>query len=243
MSGVTKPKGLFVTGTDTGVGKTHVTCMIARQVIRGGFRVAAYKPVCSGAMKPSPSIVADASESGDRWDDIERLKQAMGGVWPDDVICPQRFIAPLAPPVAARLEGKTVNFQGLLDGVRCFHGQEMLLIEGAGGWLSPLTETQTIADLAQALRHPILVVAKAGLGTINQTLLTVESIRFRGLCVAGIVLNEATVVGDDPSICTNSDEIEARSGVPVFGTIPHGSSTELLRTGISVNVRWQNLFA
>lgn len=241
MTNPVRPLRLFITGTDTGVGKTHVTCLIARQMIARGFRVAAYKPVCSGALPPTQSSSVVTPDFVYRWDDIERLKAAIGGDWPDDWICPQRFIAPVAPPVAAKREGKTVDFQRLVDGVQPFHEMDCLLVEGAGGWLSPLTETQSVSDLARRLNDPVLIVARTGLGTINHTLMTVESIRARGLKVAGVVLNEPVALHDDASVCTNADEIEARSGAPVFGTIPHGSDVELHRDGELVTINWQRL--
>ena len=232
-------RGIFITGTDTGVGKTHLTCLIARQLLACGVRVAAYKPVCSGAIaRPRPPSSSE-STAYYQWEDIERLRTATGGEWPDDVICPQRFLEPLAPPIAARLEGRTVDDRLLVEGARRFPGAELLLIEGAGGWLSPLTESTTVADLARELNVPVLIVARAGLGTINHTLLTIESIRSRGLIVAGVVLNEVIPVGDDTSYMTNGGEIEARSGVLVFGTIPHGNALELHREGRPVTIDWQ----
>ena len=232
---------LFITGTDTGVGKTHVTCLIARQLIARGIRVAAYKPVCSGVLPASPMMSANVPGSLPQWDDIERIKSAIGGDWPDEVICPQRFLASLAPPVAARLEGRTVEFELLVDGVDAFRDVEMLLVEGAGGWLSPLTDTRSVADLAAQFGDPVLIVARTGLGTINQTLLTIESIRARGLTVAGIILNDTVALDADASIHTNADEIEARSGAPVFGTVSYGSSSELHRNGKPVTINWRQL--
>ncbi len=240
MTNATDSLRLFVTGTDTNVGKTHVTCLIARQSLARGLRVAAYKPVCSGAITSTSSLLgSDSSEP--RWDDIERIKAAIGRQWSDEVICPQRFLAPLAPPIAAAREGRTVDFQRLIDGADRFAQVELLLIEGAGGWLSPLTETQTVADLAERLQVPVLIVARTGLGTINHTLLTVESIRARGLTVAGIVLNEVVVDHDDASCQTNGEEIEARSGAPVLGTVPHGNILELRRRGQPVTIDWCKL--
>lgn len=237
MTGSTMPKSgrLFITGTDTAVGKTHVTCLIARQLIARQLRVAAYKPVCSGAIEPV--------DDNPRWDDIERLKAATGHVWTTDQICAQRFVAPLAPPIAARLEGKSIDFAGLIEGARKFDSVDLLLIEGAGGWLSPVTEIKTNADLAQALEAPILVVARTGLGTINHTLLTIESIRRRGLKIAGVVLNRANAGGDDQSGLTNAAEIEAHSGVPVFGTVAFGSELELRQSSRLVAINWSLLAA
>ncbi|MEI8019333.1 MAG: dethiobiotin synthase, partial [Schlesneria sp.] len=131
------PRGLFITGTDTGVGKTHVTCLIARQLIGAGVETAAYKPVCSGGVKKNAATSHGIHDY--EWDDIIRLSAATGGKWPDETICPQRFLAPLAPPIAAKMEGRIVDFPLLVNGSRQFPGAEVLLVEGAGGWLSPLT--------------------------------------------------------------------------------------------------------
>ncbi len=233
------PRGLFITGTDTGVGKTHITCLIARQLIAAGVQTAAYKPVCSGAVQKRSAISTDQNDV--EWEDLVRLSAATGGKWTDETICPQRFLAPLAPPIAAKMEGRIVDFQLLVDGSRRFSGAEVLLVEGAGGWLSPLTESATVADLAQELKLPILIVARAGLGTINHTLLTIESIRARGLPIAGIVLNEVVPSGNDISYRTNGDEIQVRGGVPVFGIVPHGTKFDLHQGGQSVTIYWQSL--
>lgn len=238
MSTAIQPQALFVTGTDTNVGKTHVTCLIAEQLIQRGFNVAAYKPACSGAIELGPDQYGRPRY---RWDDIDRLKAAIANQWSDETICPQRFLAPVAPPVAAQLEGKSVDFELLASGAYAFAGADLLLIEGAGGWLSPVTETQTVADLARALNVPVLIVARTGLGTINHTLLTVESIRARGLNVAGIVLNSAVPEADDPSRQTNADEIEARSGAPVFGAIAYGATSKLRQAGMPVTIHWEGL--
>ena len=231
---------LFVTGTDTNVGKTHVSCLIARQWLSRGKSVAIYKPACSGAIAPTVNTDHPGRESMPTWDDIERIKSVVGQKWPDDVICPQRYFAPLAPPVAARKEGRKVDFGLLVHGADAFSGVDLLLIEGAGGWLSPVTETQTVADLAEALRAPVLIVARAGLGTINQTLLTIESIRARGLKPVGVVLNEVSSQTDE-SNQTNADQIESFSGVPVFGTVRHGDELEIQQGRMSVAVNWELL--
>lgn len=241
MTDVSRQKGLFITGTDTGVGKTHVTCLIARQLIRQGVRVGVYKPVCSGATTADASPSSSTGDMGRRWDDIDRIRAVLGSHWSDDVICPQRFLAPLAPPIAARLEGTTVDFQMLVGGIRRFADQSLILVEGAGGWLSPVTETQTVADLAQALSFPVLIVARAGLGTINHSLLTIESVRSRRLLPVGVVLNEATPLLNDSSPLTNPAEIESHSGVPVLGTVPFNNSDDLVRDGRIVRVNWRLL--
>ena len=104
------PFRLFVTGTDTGVGKTHVTCLIARQLIAAGLRIAAYKPVCSGAIPFKHTSAEMKADSLPLWDDIERLKAATGDQWSQEIICPQRFLAPLAYRLRLDERGKRLIF-------------------------------------------------------------------------------------------------------------------------------------
>lgn len=225
---------LFITGTDTGAGKTHAACLIARQAAARGLRVGAYKPVCSGAKKNSTGNIV--------WDDIERLRAAINVPATVDDICPQRFLAPLAPPIAARNEQRTVDESLLRSGQDAWRNRvNLLLIEGAGGLLCPLTETKTMADLAVDFDFPILIVARPGLGTINHTLLTVQVARRFELTVAGVVFCETSASSANSSVADNAAEIERRSGVPVFGTIPFGNSRELLHDGKPVAVHWRLL--
>jgi len=245
------PRGLLITGTDTGVGKTHLTCLIARQLLAMGLCTAAYKPVCSGAVSRlvprSGSIEQNsgtaAADLGTElmWDDIDRLSEATNRIWSELLICPQKFIAPLAPPVAASLEGRSVDFEMAVAGAYRFPGAEIVLVEGAGGWLSPVSESATVADLAQKLNLPVLIVSRTGLGTINHTLLTIESVRGRGLPVAGVVMNEAIPTPNDLSCKTNADEIARRGTVPVLGVVPHGMQCELQRDCQTVTIAWQDL--
>lgn len=225
--------GLFVTGTDTGVGKTFVTAMIAGQLRDAGLTVGAYKPACSGSVE---------TPAGPVWDDVEILHQATERRFDRDRICPQQFHAPLAPPVAARQEGRTVDCDRLREGAiwwgsRC----DLLLVEGVGGLLCPLTETTTVADLAVELQMPLLVVARATLGTINHTLLTLDAARSRGLTVAGVLLNAVVDVDGDVSVTTNAEEIARRSGVEVLGMLPHGPPARLLTPPSQRRIDWAAL--
>ncbi len=225
-------RGLFITGTDTGVGKTHTACLIARQLAARGLRVGAYKPVCSGAELDSQNQPV--------WDDIRRLSAAINVPATIDEICPQRFLAPLAPPLAAEQAGRSVDEAQLMSGVKTWRTRaEVLLVEGAGGLLCPLTATRTFADYAVDLNFPILIVARPGLGTINHTLLTMEAARSRRLAIAGVVFCQTMAAGDDPSVRTNAREIEQRSGVPVFGTIPFGKDDELIIDGRPASIPWE----
>ncbi len=201
-------RGLFVTGTDTGVGKTEVTAALVEGWRSRGLDVAAMKPAESGV---APGEVADA----------ERLRAATGGVDPMELVCPYRLAAPVAPAVAARLEGRTISFDHVLACAReLLRRHAALLVEGAGGLLVPLTDDRTFADLAWALGMPVLLVARAGLGTINHTALTCEVLRIRGLEIRGVVLNRSEP-GSDPSEAHNAAEIERLTGVRVVARLPY----------------------
>jgi dethiobiotin synthetase len=213
-------KGLFITATDTGVGKTYLTALIARSLRAAGVRVGAYKPVCSGA-----EYAADGRVS---WGDIRALTDAIGGEFDAKRVCPLRLRAPLAPPVAAKMEGVWLELAAMQAGAAWWDGQvDVLLVEGVGGFLCPLTEDKTIADLAVALGYPLLVVARAGLGTINHTLLTVEAVRSRGLTVAGVILNEAEPLAETLGIDQNATEIARRANVRVLESVKHEGHGDL----------------
>ena len=249
MSLLVRPSGLFVTGTDTGIGKTHVASLIVRQLVSSGVRVGVYKPVCSGAEFDSNGLA--------RWDDIERLRDAVQGDWhvnalsgelraperlSDDAICPQRFLAPLAPPLAARAEGRTVDLALLESGADHWSARaDVLIVEGAGGLLAPVSATTSVGDLARQFDYPLIIVARCGLGTINHTLLTIEAAQRRGLRVAGIVLNQARPEDNLALATDNAAEIAARGGVPVLGVITWQSTAGLQRDGQTVTIDWRDL--
>ena len=170
--------GLFIVGTDTEVGKTFVTCEIARRLVKSGFRVGVYKPVASGAAEPQRS-------------DAELLKAASGQTCDLQHVCPQQFNAPLAPPIAAALEGREVDEALLLSGANWWLGRcDLLLVEGAGGALSPISSQLTVLDLATQFAFPLLLVVADRLGAVNHTLLTIEAAEKRGLRIEAIILNQ-----------------------------------------------------
>jgi dethiobiotin synthetase len=227
-------RGLFITGTDTGVGKTHVAMGIIAALRSRGIRVGAYKPAVSGSV-PRPD--------GPVWNDVERLRSAAGGAFPAERICPQRFHAPLAPPVAARQEGRQVDAELLRTGLEWWRNQvEIVIVEGAGGLLSPITETESVADLAVSLGFPLVIVARRTLGTINHTLLTLEAAHGRRLAVAGIILNQPVAPGpDDLSTESNPRELEKRSPVPILAILPHSSAGDLLHPSPLSTIDWVQL--
>jgi dethiobiotin synthetase len=204
--------GLFVTGTDTGVGKTVLTAGIVCALRARGHSVGVAKPVQSGALTLDPDGDAMVLK---RW---TRVAESPGE------IAPFAFAAALAPSVAAELEGRSVDRAFLVDHVRSVGARfGAVVVEGAGGLLVPLGEDWTIADLARDLALPILVVARAGLGTVNHSALTVRVARGTRLDVIGVVLNGPA----DDSTPGNARMIERLAEVPVLGHLPqfHGAPT------------------
>jgi dethiobiotin synthetase len=210
-------RGLLVTGTDTDVGKTYVSCLIARDLLADQVDFRVFKPACSGAVQ---------DESGRwSWPDLDALANAAGIEDPHE-ISPFRFRAPLAPPVAARAEGCTLDLESMVTAYRAIaKSTEFVVVEGVGGLLCPLSDNDLVADFATQIDLPLLIVARLGLGTINHSLLTVEAARSRGLRVAGIILCDSTNAGNDPSTATNASEIERRTQIPVLGVVGHHANT------------------
>jgi dethiobiotin synthetase len=213
MNSTSSCPGLFITGTDTEVGKTYVTSMIARALVAAGRRVGVYKPAASGCCEVDGRLVAE---------DAVALWEAAGRPASLDEVCPQVFAAPMAPHLAARAEGKELDGDLLRRGIDFWLDRsDVVLVEGAGGLMSPMTDDEYVADLAYDFGFPLLVVSANRLGTINQTLQTlITAASFRdGLDVAGIVLNHPTAPADDVSLASNRDEIAARAVTPVLAEI------------------------
>jgi dethiobiotin synthetase len=205
-------RGLFVTGTDTGVGKTHVAAQIVRTLVAAGKRVGVYKPVASGCM---------ANASGLESEDARALWEAAGRPGELQRVCPQRFAAPLAPHQAARAERRSVDDRLLRSGLsewtaRC----EIVVVEGAGGLLSPVSDDSLVADLAADFDYPLVIVAANRLGAINHTLLTIAAARERQLPIAGIVLNDLPEDAADPSRATNLADLAAWAQCPLLADVP-----------------------
>jgi dethiobiotin synthetase len=200
-------RALFVTGTDTGVGKTVVTAAIAALAVATGRRTAVYKPAQTGVEPGAPG-------------DLEFVRAAAGEsplLW---TACAYRLREPLAPSVAARLEGTAIEPSLLAETYRRqAEDADVALVEGAGGLLVPLAGGYSMADLAQDLGLPVLVVARPGLGTLNHTALTAEVARARGLEVAGVVLC-GFPPEPDLAMATNPKEIVRLTGAPLLGALP-----------------------
>lgn len=211
-----KTRGLFVVGTDTGVGKTYITAMIARELLKEGHNVGVYKPVATGC-EPRDGVL---------WShDAELLWEAAGRPRTIEDVCPQRFAAPLAPHLAAREAGAAVDPERLRAGIRVWQRAcDFVLVEGAGGLMSPISDQDYVADLAADFGYPLVVVAPNRIGVINQTLQTlIAAATFRdGLDVAAIVLNtprSSDVSQDDPSRESNATELRVHCVPPLVACV------------------------
>lgn len=228
-------KALFFTGTDTGVGKTSVVCAVTRALRERRRAVAVCKAVATGAELTPRGCLAE---------DTRRLAEALEIDPFDSGITKWNFVEPLAPNVAARRAGVPLDLDEIADEIRkqsVAPGRDILLVEGVGGLLCPLTDERTVADLIVALSVPVVVVARRSLGTLNHTLLTLESALHRGLKVRGVVVSETeppTSVAEQ----TNLDELTRLvrpMGVPILAVLTHRKDGA---AGMSLNdVDWWNL--
>ncbi|MEK6593336.1 MAG: dethiobiotin synthase [Pseudomonadota bacterium] len=175
------PPGFFVTGTDTGVGKTLVTCALLRAFAARGKRVVGMKPVAAGAVQ---------DEGGLRNQDVEQILAAGNIAAPRRLVNPYCFEAPIAPHIAASAAGVSIDLAVIQESyaeLAC--KADIMIVEGAGGFCVPLSAREDMADLAQCLGLPVLLVVGMRLGCINHALLTAQAIRARGLRLAGWLAN------------------------------------------------------
>jgi dethiobiotin synthetase len=211
--------GVFVTGTSTEVGKTVVAAVLARTLATEGKRVAVFKPAVTGLEE-------------ERESDHALLRRASGSNQSDEEIAPYRYDPPASPHLAAALAGEEINPERLREVAGdAAAGADAIVCEGVGGLLVPLSPTYLVRDLAVELGYPLVIVAAPGLGTINHTLLTLESARAAGLDVAAVVLNPWP---EQPTGIERSNrETIAALGEVKVETLPH---LDLTRPE-----RWQSL--
>ncbi len=198
-------QGVFITGTSTEVGKTFVGVAIARALTQRKIKVIPRKPIESGCLKQGDELIPQ---------DASALKEAAEYHGSLSDVCPYRFEPPISPVRAAHLANKILTTEQLVS--ICLRGSEegFVLIEGAGGFYSPLAENGLNADLALALQLPVLLVADDKLGTLSQVLLNAEAIQMRGLQLAGVVLNSLNDEMNDHM--DNAADLRERLDCPVF---------------------------
>jgi len=213
--------GLFITGTGTGVGKTYVGALVVKALRDGGKRVGVYKPVASGCEMRDGKLVSP---------DAVALWEAAGRPGTLEQVCPQLFAAPLAPHLAAQAEGRRVDPILLREGIEFWQAtSDVVIVEGAGGLMSPISDDVYNVNLINELKYPLLVVSANELGTINHTLLTLIVARSYfddGLNAAGVVLNSPRPTAGDPSAKSNAYQLALRCGAPLLTTVTHGGGFE-----------------
>jgi dethiobiotin synthetase len=219
-----KRTGLFVTGTDTGVGKTLIAAGLAHALRARGIDVGVMKPVETGCPSRAGRL---------RPPDALALREAAGSRDALDLINPYRFREPLAPMVAAERLGRDIDCERLMERFgRLADRHTMMLVEGAGGLLVPITETLSFLDLAVRLGLPVLVVIGSRLGALNHARLTVDAALAARVPVAGAIVNRATAERS-PARTTNLSVLRRLLPIPVLGEISH-------LTGISGNTLWRS---
>jgi len=198
--------GYFITGSDTDVGKTYIACQVVSQLRAAGLTIETRKPAESGC-EPTPGgelLTHDAAA----------LQQANANRESIERIAPYRFRAALAPHRAARLEGRSVQMQDLIDACTRDDANHCLIVEGAGGFYSPLAENGLNADLADALQLAVIIVVNDRIGAVNQTLMTLQAVASRHLRAAAIILNQVTPMNDTEM--DNAADLQAYCDLPLF---------------------------
>ena len=200
-------RGIFITATDTGAGKTYFTSLLLRELRAAGVDAVGFKPFCCG----------------DR-DDADRLYEACDGAVELGLINPVWLRVPAAPYTAAFVENRTLDVATALDAFQTLSSRHaFVVVEGVGGWRVPLTDQMCLSDFAAQLALPVAVVAANRLGALNHTQLTVDAVAARGSVCAGVVLNEPGSEEPDPARITNLGVLEQLLAVPVWGELAHGA--------------------
>ncbi|MEL6110094.1 MAG: dethiobiotin synthase [Planctomycetota bacterium] len=198
---------MFITGTDTDVGKTHVACKLARESVEQGVRVGVYKPVASGCIPGSETGSGEVTADELVALDALRLWLDAGKPLDLDSVCPQKFREAVAPNVAARADGKSVDRDRLISGLERWRDFDVVYVEGAGGLFSPLADQYLNADFARELPAPNLgLVAANRLGVLHQVLATVLAAKQVGLVIDTLYLNQVDSQ-PDPSVAHNAEQI------------------------------------
>jgi dethiobiotin synthetase len=206
-------RGFFIAGTDTGVGKTHVAVALTRALVARGLRVAVMKPVAAGASE---------TPQGPRNDDALKLLAASNVEAAYEDVNPWLLATPASPHLAARQAGISIRHEPILGAQRKLAGRaDLLVVEGAGGWLAPISAIETMGDVALKLALPVVLVVGMRLGCLNHALLTREAIRSQGVPFAGWIANRMRA--DMPLADANIDTLASRFGMAPLGVVPSGN--------------------
>jgi len=210
-------KGIFITGTDTGVGKTLLSGALASALCGRGMNIGVMKPVESGCSRVEGRLIPSDALS------LKELSRSNDDI---DLINPYRLEHPLAPATAAEMEGVKIESAKIEDAyTRLKSMHDLVIVEGAGGLLVPLNDSLLMADLIKILNLPALVIACSSLGTINHTLLTLRYAEASGIEVLGVIINHVTsYIGRAEETCLSS--IQKFTPIPIFGVFPFVEDTQ-----------------
>ena len=204
-------KGIFITGTDTGVGKTIVAAGLSLALRERGMKVGVMKPIATGCIGNDRNLISS---------DAVFLFEAAENEYPP-LTSPVRYRNPVAPSVAAVYEKQEVNIERIIRSYQKLSTlYDYVIVEGIGGLLVPLKKKYYVANLIRELGLPILIVSNIGLGAINHTLLTIDSALIRGITIKGIIFNRAPLVNFSLAELTNPKVVNELTGLPVLGVLP-----------------------
>lgn len=222
---LTKP-GVFVTGTDTGVGKTVASCAIAWNLRRAGLRVGVCKPMASGCRREREGLVSEDAEALAHFADS---RQSLS------IVNPVRFVMPASPAVAAEESRQEVDYDAIARSLAVLDREsDGVVVEGVGGVMVPIDAKRprvTVLDLIESLGYPVVIVCRATLGTLNHTAMTVQMLRSRGCVIAGLVINgyEADAAkASDATMQSNRVWLERMNDVKVLATLPRAEEGDVV---------------
>ena len=217
-------KGAFVTGTDTGIGKTRVSVALLHALSRAGARTVAMKPVASGA---------DATPQGLRNGDALALRSAASLERRYEFVNPYCFAPPIAPHLAAREAGVEISLERIRSAYDTLcRDADVAVVEGVGGWQVPLSETLELPDLVRQLELPVLLVVGLRLGCLNHALLTARALEADGVEVLGWVANAVDPAFERPE--ANLATLQAALGMPLLGRLEHGPEIDAAASALAL---------
>jgi dethiobiotin synthetase len=226
-SSLLTPRGFFVTGTDTGVGKTLVACALLRLFVARGLKAVGMKPVAAGA---------EPAETGLLNEDVGQLVAAGNVSAPREHVNPYCFGPPIAPHIAAAQAGVAIGIDRIEASFRALAGlADVVIVEGAGGFRVPLGGGADTAQLAGRLALPVVLVVGMRLGCLNHALLTADAVRAAGLPLAGWIAN--AIDPDMPVRDENVVALDSRLGSPLLGRLPHSASPDARALAACLDVR------
>jgi len=214
-----KHKGIFITGTDTGVGKTLIAGAIAKILSEKGKKIGVFKPVATGCKKTKKGLINE---------DAQFLARCASGKLGLDLVNPVTFKAPASPFACEKAENKKADFKKIADAYKeICQNSDFVIVEGIGGVKVPITGRFNVLDLAKAFKLPVVIVARSKLGTINHTLLTIDAIRSAGLLLAGVVINGYDEKTIDYAEKSNAQLIAKLGKVKILAVVPFDDKTNM----------------